>query len=96
MLTESSTGSEDWEQDFDIELTEEDIKAAEEVARKLNVSSKDYTKITGEQVKTNNHMIKERYKFKLSLYIVTSIKLTPGASCSKLTSLANVLLKFKT
>ena len=50
MFTESSTGSEDWEQDFDIELTEEDIKAAEEVARKLNVSSKDYTKITGEQV----------------------------------------------
>ena len=50
MFTESSTGSEDWEQDFDIELTEEDIKAAEEVARKLNVSSQDYTKLTGEEV----------------------------------------------
>ena len=46
--TESS--SEDWEQDFDIELTEEDIKAAEAVARKLNVSSTDYTKLTGDQV----------------------------------------------
>ena len=48
LFTESS--SEDWEQDFDIELTEEDIKAAEEVARKLNVSATDYTKLTGDQV----------------------------------------------
>ncbi|KAL5017248.1 hypothetical protein ScPMuIL_006837 [Solemya velum] len=39
--------SEDWEQDFDIELTEEDLKAAEEIAQKMKITDKDYNTITG-------------------------------------------------
>ncbi|XP_060070353.1 BSD domain-containing protein 1-like [Ylistrum balloti] len=38
----------DWEQDFDVELTEEDMKAADEIAKKLNLSATDYTKLTGD------------------------------------------------
>ncbi|OWF48621.1 BSD domain-containing protein 1 [Mizuhopecten yessoensis] len=38
----------DWEQDFDVELTEEDMKAADEIAKKLNLSAADYTKLTGD------------------------------------------------
>ncbi|KAJ8306197.1 hypothetical protein KUTeg_016742 [Tegillarca granosa] len=40
----------DWEQDFDVDLTEEDLKAADEIAKKLNLSSTDYTKIAAEMV----------------------------------------------
>lgn len=40
----------DWEQDFDVELTEEDMKAADEIAKKLNLSATDYTKLTGDLV----------------------------------------------
>ncbi|KAL3868627.1 hypothetical protein ACJMK2_041418 [Sinanodonta woodiana] len=39
----------EWEKDFDVDLTEEDIKAAEEIAKKLNISAADYTKIAGEE-----------------------------------------------
>ncbi|KAK3089167.1 hypothetical protein FSP39_001409, partial [Pinctada imbricata] len=38
----------DWEQDFDVELTEEDMKAADEIAKKLNMNASDYTKLAGE------------------------------------------------
>lgn len=38
----------DWERDFDVELTEEELKAADEIAKKLNLSAADYTTIAGE------------------------------------------------
>ena len=47
-LTESL--DDDWERDFDVELTEEDMKAADEIAKKLNLSATDYTKLAGELV----------------------------------------------
>ncbi|CAC5360600.1 BSD domain-containing protein 1-A,BSD domain-containing protein 1 [Mytilus coruscus] len=48
--TESTKESvdEDWERDFDVELTEEDMKAADEIAKKLNLSSTDYTKLSAD------------------------------------------------
>lgn len=47
-FTESA--DDDWERDFDVELTEEDLKAADEIAKKLNISSADYTKLSPELV----------------------------------------------
>lgn len=44
---ENST-DDDWERDFDVELTEEELKAADEIAKKLNLSAADYTTIAGE------------------------------------------------
>lgn len=44
---EIASVSEDWEQDFDIELTEEDIKAAEQLAQKMNITDQDYNTLTG-------------------------------------------------
>jgi len=45
-FAESST--EDWEQDFDVDLTEEDLQAAQALASKLDMSSAEYSTITGE------------------------------------------------
>lgn len=50
-LSESST--DDWEQDFDVDITEEDLQAAHELASKLNMSSAEYNTITGGEVGTN-------------------------------------------
>ncbi|XP_061191177.1 BSD domain-containing protein 1-like [Saccostrea echinata] len=44
---ENST-DDDWERDFDVELTEEELKAADEIAKKLNLSAADYTSISGD------------------------------------------------
>ncbi|XP_022317759.2 BSD domain-containing protein 1-A-like [Crassostrea virginica] len=44
---ETST-DDDWERDFDVELTEEELKAADEIAKKLNLSAADYTNIAGD------------------------------------------------
>ena len=46
----SGSADDDWERDFDVELTEEDLKAADEIAKKLNLSSTDYTKLSAEMV----------------------------------------------
>lgn len=51
-FTENST-DDDWERDFDVELTEEELKAADEIAKKLNLSAADYTTIAGEMVSGN-------------------------------------------
>ena len=48
-LAETST-DDDWERDFDVELTEEELKAADEIAKKLNLSAADYTNIAGDMV----------------------------------------------
>ena len=48
-LAENST-DDDWERDFDVELTEEELKAADEIAKKLNLSAADYTNIAGDMV----------------------------------------------
>lgn len=50
MSSISESADEDWERDFDVELTEEDMKAADEIAKKLNLSSTDYTKLSADVV----------------------------------------------
>ena len=59
-LAENST-DDDWERDFDVELTEEELKAADEIAKKLNLSAADYTNIAGDMV-----------SFRISLFQIAS------------------------
>ncbi|KAL4236360.1 BSD domain-containing protein 1 [Mactra antiquata] len=45
-----STGtkeSEDWEQDFDVDITAEDMVAASQLAQKMNLSASEYNQLTG-------------------------------------------------
>ncbi|XP_060572964.1 BSD domain-containing protein 1-like isoform X2 [Ruditapes philippinarum] len=43
------SSNDDWEQDFDVDVTPEDLAAASELAQKMNISASDYSKITGEE-----------------------------------------------
>ena len=42
--------NDDWEQDFDVEITPEDLAAASELAQKMNMTASDYNTITGGEV----------------------------------------------